>query len=127
MKSEALRSLIYWRGKHFTSNVPTGTIDQVCVYMSGAGGSVDIKIKPSADNAAPTYQTTISAPSGASGWKCQAVNWWWDAATLFMYRTGGTAMIGADQGLPYDSKWSSDNGQTWQGETYRRGYKLHFA
>ena len=109
-----------YRGKLFTGT-ERGTVERVCIRVDQAG-TATLAFKALPNGEAPRFTVTVNA--NGPGQHCANPDVAWPGGTMFVYKTGGTARIGADNLSSRDSFFSVNNGATWAADDARRGISV---
>ena len=100
-----------------------GFIHGVCFYTLGAaGGTVTYTVGVSP--VGPTLYTGVVLARSTDGWSCDAGLGLWPAATAFVERTGGDALVGYRDGMSNATGYDCRSGMCMSQPTSERGYGL---
>lgn len=110
-------------GKHFSS-VPRGsTVAEVCAYMLPSPDAVTYALAVSPSKPARLHEGRIQSPERA-GWACDRLSLRWDASTLFVFRTGGTANVSFELPSPPGDSYHFHSGAWNFQPDITRGYRV---
>lgn len=110
-----------YRGKLFP-DARSGTVTQICT-IANWGGTAVFGVKERPDASPPQFTETLTTER-QNDWTCKNVSHRFRGDSLFIYKISGDGLVAYDSGTPADSWYSNDNGQTWQQDNYRRGYRV---